>query len=374
MNSIKPTTPYMLRNDGELLECGSVHPYLKSFCEISDEQAIEEIDNDSLQWFFDNTNNDKVRELISQLRETKDVDVFRDLNELLNQEFCRVRTSNFKYKYGGDNGEIYFRLSSHDFNWFDLIWNTVMKFKDDIKTVSVMRDYQTFGKQFDWCKIKGEPIKHMDVEEFLTLPGNPVIEKIVKKGSKWQVQSEKGKNMGTYDTKTEAEKRLKQVEYFKHMNEDLDNMNKSEQIETFINELYDLRKEAIAKEGEYALGNLIFKEFRNLGYLDNLKDLRKIEKGKELSLEKLEEDNKEELVEVPYMIYFNSVLNNDDKYITVELEVTDELMDEYLKSYGIELTDEEKEDFKELDLLPASYFNEEDFRDWLYQNKVRFMK
>ena len=37
----------------------------------------------------------------------------------------------------------------------------------------------------------------------------------------WQVQSEKGRNMGTYDTKKEAEKRLGQVEYFKHMNEEV---------------------------------------------------------------------------------------------------------------------------------------------------------
>ena len=44
-------------------------------------------------------------------------------------------------------------------------------------------------------------------------------EKIVKKGSKWQVQSEKGRNMGTYDTKAEAEERLKQVHYFKYVNE-----------------------------------------------------------------------------------------------------------------------------------------------------------
>lgn len=40
--------------------------------------------------------------------------------------------------------------------------------------------------------------------------------KIVKKDNKYQVQSEKGKNLGTYDSKEEAEKRLKQVEYFKH--------------------------------------------------------------------------------------------------------------------------------------------------------------
>ena len=46
-------------------------------------------------------------------------------------------------------------------------------------------------------------------------------EKIVKKGSKWQVQSEKGRNMGTYDNKADAEERLRQVEYFKHKNESL---------------------------------------------------------------------------------------------------------------------------------------------------------
>lgn len=40
--------------------------------------------------------------------------------------------------------------------------------------------------------------------------------KIVKKDNKYQVQSEKGKNLGTYDSKEEAEERLRQVEYFKH--------------------------------------------------------------------------------------------------------------------------------------------------------------
>lgn len=48
-----------------------------------------------------------------------------------------------------------------------------------------------------------------------------LVEKIVKVGNKWQVQSEKGRNMGTYDTKEEAKKRLQQIEYFKHLNESL---------------------------------------------------------------------------------------------------------------------------------------------------------
>lgn len=46
-------------------------------------------------------------------------------------------------------------------------------------------------------------------------------EKIVKKGDKYQVQSKKGRNLGTYDTKKEAEDRLDDVEMFKHMNEEV---------------------------------------------------------------------------------------------------------------------------------------------------------
>lgn len=38
---------------------------------------------------------------------------------------------------------------------------------------------------------------------------------IVKVGSKFRVQSESGKNLGTYSTRGEAAKRLEQVEYFK---------------------------------------------------------------------------------------------------------------------------------------------------------------
>jgi len=74
------------------------------------------------------------------------------------------------------------------------------------------------------------------------------------------------------------------------LSEEEPQQNKSDAIAKFIEDIYDLRKQSIATEGEYGLGNLVFKEFRNLGYLDNLKELRKQEKGKELSLEQLEEE------------------------------------------------------------------------------------
>ena len=43
-------------------------------------------------------------------------------------------------------------------------------------------------------------------------------------------------------------------------------------IDAFVDELYKLRGEGL-QDGEYAEGNLVFKEMRNKGYLDSLKDL-----------------------------------------------------------------------------------------------------
>jgi LysM repeat protein len=46
-------------------------------------------------------------------------------------------------------------------------------------------------------------------------------ETIRKEGDKYVVRSKKGKSMGSYDSKSAAEKRLRQVEMFKHMAESI---------------------------------------------------------------------------------------------------------------------------------------------------------
>lgn len=46
----------------------------------------------------------------------------------------------------------------------------------------------------------------------------------------------------------------------------------SEDIENTIDNIYLMRKYSLAKEGEYGIGNLIFKQIRNIGLLDKLKD------------------------------------------------------------------------------------------------------
>lgn len=115
-SELKITTPYMLRRDGKLLECGDYHPYIKSYRKelVEETKKYLSLHKDFLEWFYDNTLNEEVRELISNLKYTQE-EIDR-LWYLTNQEFCRVRTSNYRYKTGGDNGEIYFRISSENFN------------------------------------------------------------------------------------------------------------------------------------------------------------------------------------------------------------------------------------------------------------------
>lgn len=71
--------------------------------------------------------------------------------------------------------------------------------------------------------------------------------KIVKKDNKYKVQSEKGKNLGTYDTKEQAEKRLKQVEMFKHMKSSIS----SSDVEKMWQNRYDVVIDKIEYEDVY---------------------------------------------------------------------------------------------------------------------------
>lgn len=108
---------------------------------------------------------------------------------------------------------------------------------------------------------------------------NELIEKIVKIGNKWQVQSEKGRNMGTYDTFKEAEKRLQQIHYFKHLNESTDETDELD-IDSLINikniDKYICPETILIELGQYkirpdsALPILADKQWKPLLINDNL--------------------------------------------------------------------------------------------------------
>lgn len=95
---------------------------------------------------------------------------------LLNNEFCRVRDGGVVNSY--NNGEYYFRISSNGFNWFNVIWEFVYTKRNSIKSVTIVRDEESTGENFIY-KISGEPVDKMSVDSFITLKGNPIIEKLI---------------------------------------------------------------------------------------------------------------------------------------------------------------------------------------------------
>lgn len=202
---LKKATPYMLRNDGELIECSPMHPYIKYITETS-EESLDKLSKDrlrSLKFLYENTNSsstsENVQKIIKYLIEEKMIDasnkdtfdidedvylpmidevyaLIDSLNRDLNQEFLKVRTSDMLF--GNKNNGIYFRVSSVKFNWFDLIWNLVYKYRNFISDVTIVKDTATFGGKFNPYIVGEKVIDRLSVDEFINLPGNPIIESI----------------------------------------------------------------------------------------------------------------------------------------------------------------------------------------------------
>jgi hypothetical protein len=76
---------------------------------------------------------------------------------------------------------------------------------------------------------------------------------------------------------------IEDKEIFKNWENRYNNLLDHE-IDTFVQDLYKLRKSSLKSEGEFSDGNLVFKEFRNRGYLKDLKDRKNKIKSNELTL------------------------------------------------------------------------------------------
>ncbi len=225
---LKERTPYMVRNDGEIFECRSIHPYILHDVKESFATNMVDLFNDPwfLNWFLDHSNQnikplmkecleclaggvlgmddsfeathkfgmdkDILKIFLNELsivvdpKPANDIDdnyiatckaLWEELNNRMNQEFLRVRMSD-KYR-GGSGKDIYARVSSFDFNWFDIIWNLVYENRTQLSSITISADHQA-GKKINTPDmiyiIDGQPIDHMDIEEFINLNGRPLIE------------------------------------------------------------------------------------------------------------------------------------------------------------------------------------------------------
>lgn len=127
---------------------------------------------------------------------------------------------------------------------------------------------QTNKRPWDYKDLENE-VKKVAMAEF----GDKVesLDEVIKhEGSKWVVRSHKGKNLGTYDTKKEAEKRLRQVEFFKHQGESLDQfgipMEEAKPVSTIkaSEELEEFYYMADRRENEQQWADDAEEEFNNM--------------------------------------------------------------------------------------------------------------
>ena len=276
------STSYMLRNDGQLFECGDVYPYI---CPQLDRQPRSSIrllfapykEGEPLKWFYNHTKDELTKQdielflvylkrdfkyyviqesIIDKLLNELNIDfnsyatqiraafnytqvesLFKIINHRLNQEFCRVRISdNF---IGGSTCDIYFRISSHAFNWFDLIWDFVNANSNWISTVTIEAEGTSKGSKYIY-KFKDIIFDHIMTDEFLSIEASPVIEELE--------DIQESNNMITileyYNPQHYSDTHDGLYQFF--LEDNFINMNINESIEKNTSEMIDLEYEDIS--------------------------------------------------------------------------------------------------------------------------------
>lgn len=216
---------YMLRDDGVVLDSGARHPYILCHHDDKIEENLKALFiyiKNWIPWILENTRYEVTRKKLKELlfrfvdaehnygdklfgisfidilylvkdhdivpiiRPDHEIDrrreelknMFEEVNFLVNQEFLRFRLSS-PIAYIGNYNDIYFRVSSFDFDWFPYIWNVIYENRNMIDTVTIMYDKQSGkveGSSDKYYVLGGRLIKKLPTDEFLTLKGTPIVE------------------------------------------------------------------------------------------------------------------------------------------------------------------------------------------------------
>lgn len=204
---LKVATPYMLRSDGQLLDCEDHHPYIKYDIQDTDENQICELlhnQPECLRWYFNHTdhimakfcvhdflngvflNNDhyKINEnAITHLSDIWRLDrdsvahfsveqtnkIFKWLNDAMNIEFARLIVQNVSSK--NNNRNLYCRIGDSDFlnsgMWIKYLRLIVKEHQKDIDCVTVVTDTKSTGDSLMYYRLNNKDINCMPVEEFI---------------------------------------------------------------------------------------------------------------------------------------------------------------------------------------------------------------
>lgn len=231
---------------------------------IKENFEIHKILNPKLFNLEDSTLKEDVRERLIEIAD-KFVENLKENNIPIKVVDYWLVGSNAAYNYG-------------EFSDIDLHIIVNTDIVEDSNILKLLYDYakSNFNKNYD-ILVKGQEVE-VYLEDVNTTSISNGIYSLKK--NKW-IKTPKKEDPTTYDVES--------TEEYKKLKSEYRNL-KDKNIEDFINNLYFLRKKSLSKEGEYGLGNLIFKQLRNEGVLAKLKErLHKYESEK-LTLENLRDN------------------------------------------------------------------------------------
>lgn len=182
--------------------------------------------------------------------------------------------------------DIYFTGSSANFNYndsSDIDLHLVYDFEEIGINAEILIKYfiakkEVFNNDYE-ISIKGIPVE-VGVENLNEPIVTSAIYSVVK--DSWMLEPE-------YAEQLLPQPDMQQYYQLVQKIEDAIETRDSKQIGKVWDELYTIRRQSLADEGEYGKGNALFKKLRNLGYLDRLKKAYYNSASEELSLESLKE-------------------------------------------------------------------------------------
>ena len=119
----------------------------------------------------------KNKDLILNSLTSKGSSLLDIINNGLNQEFLRARYGGYLDSAYGSR-EMVFRVSSNNFNWFNIIYEFVYNNRNNIDCVTISKDPESTGIDYYFYKVGRETINKLDIDDFIMLPGNPIVEEL----------------------------------------------------------------------------------------------------------------------------------------------------------------------------------------------------
>ena len=182
--------------------------------------------------------------------------------------------------------DVYLTGSSANFNYnemSDIDLHLVYDFEQIGINAEILVKYfiakkQVFNNDYD-ITIKGIPVE-VGVENLNEPIVSTAIYSVVN--DKWMLEPKDAEHLLPKPD-------MKQYYELVQKIEDAIESRNSQKIGALWDELYRIRKDSLAHDGEYGHGNGMFKKLRNLGYLDRLKHAYYSSASEELSIESLKE-------------------------------------------------------------------------------------